>query len=87
MEMVVKQANVYVQQNPPSARYKWYDTTMSEMYLFLGIIIAMGVHVLPFLTDYWSSDSLLGVPVWHFSRNAYRSIQVSAPMFPSERQH
>ena len=32
------------------------------MYLFLGVIIAMGVHLLPILADYWSSDSLLGVP-------------------------
>ena len=35
---------------------------MIEMYLFLGIIIAMGVHVLPSVADYWSTDSLLGVP-------------------------
>ena len=34
---------------------------MSEMYVFLSIIIAMGVHELPTLADYWSSDSLLGV--------------------------
>ena len=33
-----------------------------EMYLFLGIIIALGVHVLPSVADYWSTDSLLGVP-------------------------
>ena len=32
------------------------------MYLFLGIIIAMGVHMLPGFADYWSSDSLLSVP-------------------------
>ena len=35
-------------------------TTQPEWYLFLGI--AMGVHMLPFLADYWSSDPLLGVP-------------------------
>ena len=32
------------------------------MYLFLSIIIALGVHVLPSVADYWSTDSLLGVP-------------------------
>ena len=46
----------------PSDSYKWYDTTLSKMYLFLGIIIAMGVHKLPYIYDYWSSDCLLGVP-------------------------
>ena len=62
MEMMMEQTNLYAQQNPPSARYRWYDTTVSKMYLFLGVIIAMGVHLLPSLADYWSSDSLLGVP-------------------------
>ena len=62
MELLVEQTNLYAEQNPPSARYKWYNTTISEMYLFLGIIIAMGVHRLPSFADYWSSDSLLGVP-------------------------
>ena len=52
MEMMVEQTNLYAQQNPPSARYRWYDTTVSEMYLFLGVIIAMGVHLLPSLADY-----------------------------------
>ena len=62
MELIVEQTNLYAEQHPPSARYKWYDTTVSEMYLFLGIIIAMGVHFLPSFADYWSSDSLLRVP-------------------------
>jgi hypothetical protein len=62
MEMLVEQTNLYATQNPPSAWYKWYNTTLSEMYLFVGIIIAMGVHQLPFIRDYWSSDCLLGVP-------------------------
>ena len=38
------------------------STTLYEMYLFLGIIIAMGVHKLPNLAHYWSSDCLLGAP-------------------------
>ena len=55
----MEQTNLYAEQNPPSAYYK---TTISEMYLFLGIIIAMGVHRLPSFADYWSLNSLLGVP-------------------------
>ena len=62
MEHMVQETNVYASQNPASERYKWYSTTVTEMYLFLGIIIAMGVHKLPFVYDYWSSDCLLGVP-------------------------
>ena len=62
MDMLVQQTNLYAAQNPPASRYKWYDTCVSEMYLFLGIIVAMGVHVLPGFADYWSGDSLLGVP-------------------------
>jgi hypothetical protein len=38
------------------------DTTESEMKLFLGIHLAMGVHKLPSLEDYWSLHPLLGVP-------------------------
>jgi hypothetical protein len=62
MEHMVQETNIYASQNPPSERYKWYSTTVTEMYLFLAIIIAMGVHKLPFVHDYWSSDCLLGVP-------------------------
>jgi hypothetical protein len=62
MDLLVQQTNIYASHNPPHERYKWQDTTIDEMYLFLGIVIAMGVHRLPFYTDYWSSDCLLGVP-------------------------
>ena len=33
-----------------------YDTSVDEIRLFLGMIIAMGLHQLPAYTDYWSSD-------------------------------
>ena len=62
MDHIVEQTNLYATQNPPSARYKWYPTCSDEIKLFLGMIIAMGVHRLPQLKDYWSSDILLGVP-------------------------
>jgi hypothetical protein len=62
MEHMVQETNIYASQNPPSERYKWYSTTVTEMYLFLGILIAMEVHRLPFVYDYWSSDGLFGVP-------------------------
>ena len=37
MELLVEQTNLYAEQNPPSARYKWYNTTISEMYLFFWV--------------------------------------------------
>ena len=61
-QLVVGQTNLYASQNPPGERYKWYNTTVDEFKLFIGIIIAMGLHKLPQLEDYWSSDVLLGVP-------------------------
>ena len=48
----MEQTNLYAEQNPPSAHYKWYNTTIFEMYLLLGTIIAMGVHCLPSFVDY-----------------------------------
>ena len=39
------------------------------MYLFLSIIIAMGVHVLPSVADYWPTDSpgiSSGMPIDRF---------------------
>ena len=60
MEILVKQTNVYAQQNSPSPRVVQHNHVRNVS--FLGIIIAMGVHELPTLADYWSSDSLLGVP-------------------------
>ena len=61
-QVIVDETNRYALQNPPGKRYKWYNTCIDEIKLFLGIIIAMGLHKLPRLEDYWSSDSLLGVP-------------------------
>ena len=39
----------------------WYDTTVEEMKAYLGINVMMGIHVLPQLDNYWSSDDYLGV--------------------------
>ena len=62
MDLLVTETNRYAKQNPPGDRYRWYDTSDNELKLFLGMIIAMGIHRLPQLEDYWCSDPLLGVP-------------------------
>ena len=38
------------------------SVTSDELLAFLGIYIAMGIHRLPSLRDYWSSAWVLGVP-------------------------
>ena len=59
-QFVADQTNLYARQLPPGASYKWCHTKADEMKLFIGIILAMGVHQLPQLEDYWSSHPLLG---------------------------
>ena len=39
----------------------WYDTTVEEMKAYLGINVMMGIHIMPQLDNYWSSDDYLGV--------------------------
>ena len=60
---VVDQTNLYVSQVPSrSARYGWYDTTVTEMKAFVGVLLLMGIHQLPSIADYWSTHKYLGAP-------------------------
>ena len=40
----------------------WIEVTLEELKAFLGLIIAMSIHSLPSLRDYWKDDWVLGVP-------------------------
>lgn len=40
----------------------WVAVTLEELKAFLGLIIAMSIHFLPSLRDYWKDDWVLGVP-------------------------
>lgn len=57
--LIADESNRYAGQKK---RSNWVDVTTDEVWTFLGIIITMGIHRLPRIRDYWSSDSLLGVP-------------------------
>jgi Transposase IS4 len=46
--------------NPARPR-PWQDMTIVELRAWLGMQIIMGIHVLPELKNYWSSDPVLGV--------------------------
>ena len=61
-QVLAEQCNLYARQNPPGSSYNWVDTSESEMKLFMGIHLAMGVHKLPCVEDYWSQHPLLGAP-------------------------
>lgn len=43
---------------------KWVEVTLQELKALLGFLIAMSIHCLPCLRDYWSSDWVLGVPAY-----------------------
>ena len=55
--------------------------TKEEIWAFLGVIIIMGIHRLPEIDNYWSSDHLLGVEAikkcmsrnrfWHIWSNVH----------------
>ena len=62
IQLSTDETNPYAAQNPAGDLYKQCDTSVDEIELFLGMIIAMGLHQLPAYSDYWSSDILLGVP-------------------------
>ena len=57
--LIANETNRYARQK---VRSNWVDVTTDELWTFFGIIIAMGLHRLPRIRDYWSSDSLLGIP-------------------------
>ena len=61
IDHIVEQTNLYATQKHPGAHYKWQPTCNDEMKLFLGMIVAMGVHRLPQVENYWLSDILFGV--------------------------
>jgi hypothetical protein len=40
----------------------WKPTNGAEMKAFMGIILAVGIHKLPYLHVYWNQHPLLGAP-------------------------
>lgn len=60
IQLLVEQTNLYARQNRIK---KWQDTDSAEMRAFLGMLVAMGLHQLPSLDLYWSTDPLFRVSV------------------------
>jgi len=42
----------------------WKELSVEELKAFLGLLIAMSIHRVPSLRDYWSTDCVLGVPAF-----------------------
>ena len=51
-------ANRYARQRN---RFNWVDVTVEEIWTFFGILVLMGIHRLPRVRNYWSTDHLLGL--------------------------
>lgn len=60
-QRIAEQTNLYAQQNPPPDGYRWYPTSVSEIMLFVGMVLCMGIIRLPATIDYWSCNPLLTV--------------------------
>ena len=60
-EYLAEQTNLYAEQNPPGDSYKWTPTCAEEMKLLIGMLLTMGIHRLPAVSDYWSTNPILGV--------------------------
>ena len=58
MSLITLETNRYALQK---RRPNWVDVTIDETRTFLGILILMGIHRLPRISNYWSKDSFLGV--------------------------
>lgn len=70
IQLIVDQTNLYAsqyqdrrsnQKEGPGPSKNWSDTTPAEIKALLGVMIIMGVHRLPHLSNYWSSDPYLYV--------------------------
>ena len=59
VDVIVTETNRYALSK---GRPHWKNVIKDEIWTFLGIILLMGIHRLPKIRNYWSKDSLLGVP-------------------------
>ena len=58
-ELIALETNRYAMERGLST---WRSTSPTEVWTFLGIVILMGIRRLPRVRNYWSKDSLIGVP-------------------------
>ena len=71
VDTLVTETNRYAQQtlrnkqlSPKSRFHRWVDVTGAEMWAFLGLIVSMGLIVIDYLEDYWSTDCMYKLPFY-----------------------
>ena len=80
VEILIRQTNHYhvqaVAKGSEETKLPWNDVVIEEMYAFLGIVIAMGIIILPEIRDYWCKSSILNLPWFSsvLSRNRFDQI-------------
>lgn len=57
-QLRIQQTNLYAKQKKTN---RWNDVTLAEMEAFVGLLIAMGLHVVPTTECYWSTNPLFRV--------------------------
>ena len=75
LQHIVTQTNLYATTRE-GHRAEWKDLTVPELQSFLGTILLMGVHVLPTIESYWSTNTYLGASnvVSSFPRDRFTQI-------------
>jgi len=80
---ICKETNSYANQllASASARTKtlqnWLSTARDEMYMFLGLVILMGIIVKKSFKEYWSTNSIIQTPIFSamFTRKCFLQIK------------
>ena len=75
LQHIVTQTNLYATTRE-GHRAEWEDLTVPELQSFLGTVLLMGVHVLPTIESYWSTNIFLGASnvVLSFPRDRFTQI-------------
>ena len=62
--MIATETNRYAEQVQAEKRFdsKWHPTTGEEIKLYIAINVMIGIHILPRVENYWSTDDKLNVP-------------------------
>ena len=84
MVNIVKERNRYAMQSLEAqdkdpSEWTAKQITLPEIKAWLGLVMAMSIHKLPAIVDYWKDDWILGVPAFaRMSRNRLRNSAIFA---------